>query len=227
MKFVLPTLLTMAVLAVAGCESPATPTPNGTTPPDTIQSGPVVTSIRVTPDSVDLTVGDTLTLTAEAFDAAGSVMAGVSFTWTSSDDRVAGVVNGFVTGGGDGTASITAAAAGRSGGVQVYVSRPPEPLRSTGIWISPLELSALPSRGPAWGQLKAEANRGCGRPDLSDQDDDTNVCVLAKALVYVRLGGMAYQTDVLDALRRIADSGRYRGRTLALGRELAAYVIAA
>lgn len=64
------------------------------------------------------------------------------------------------------------------------------------------------------------------KPDLSNQDDPTNVQVLAKALVYARTGLEAYRTDVIRAC--MAAMGTERGaRTLSLGRELIAYVIAA
>jgi hypothetical protein len=36
-------------------------------------------------------------------------------------------------------------------------------------------------RGAAWNSLSREANRECGTPDLTNQDDGTNVCVMAKA----------------------------------------------
>jgi hypothetical protein len=62
---------------------------------------------------------------------------------------------------------------------------------------------------------------------LNNQDDGTNVCVMAKALVFARAGNPRYGTDVRSALRSIVESGTYRGRALSLGRELAAYVIAA
>ncbi|MDX1418097.1 MAG: alginate lyase family protein [Candidatus Promineifilaceae bacterium] len=86
----------------------------------------------------------------------------------------------------------------------------------------------LPTSGPAWQQVQSAANQNAGRPDLSDQDDDTNVIILAKALAFVRTNNAAYRSDVVDALRIITfDNTERGGRTLALGRELAAYVIAA
>jgi PKD repeat protein len=97
-----------------------------------------------------------------------------------------------------------------------------------GIWISGEELASLPTFGPAWDQLKAVADQEAGQPDLSDQDDETNVAVLAKALVYARTGEQQYRDDVVAALHIITfGNTEDGGRTLALGRELAAYVIAA
>ncbi len=98
---------------------------------------------------------------------------------------------------------------------------------SSGIWIDRNELRSLPMSGPAWTSLKAAADRSCGTPDLENQDDPTNVCVMAKALVYARTGTASYADGVVSALRSVVNSGAYGGRALALGRELAAYVISA
>lgn len=96
------------------------------------------------------------------------------------------------------------------------------------IWISHSELAQLPTSGPAWQQLKDAANQKAGTPDLSNQDNDTNVLILAKALVYARTGETRYRDEVLGALRTITfEDTEDGGRTLALGRQLAAYVIAA
>ncbi len=102
----------------------------------------------------------------------------------------------------------------------------PAPSGSRGIWISQEELLRLPEVGPSWQALEAAAGRSCGRPVLADQEDSANVCVLAKALVFARTGSGERRAEVADALRAIAGQS-YRGRALALGRELAAYVIAA
>jgi len=82
-------------------------------------------------------------------------------------------------------------------------------------------------RGAAWNSLSQEASRDCGTPNLSNQEDGTNVCVMAKALVFARTGNARLGIDVRSALRSIVDAPQYRGRALSLGRELAAYVIAA
>lgn len=94
------------------------------------------------------------------------------------------------------------------------------------IWTSAAELAQLPMSGPAWDKMKAEADKPTGTPNLSNQDDPTNVRVLAKALVYARTGIQSYRTDVINACMA-AIGTEEGGRTLALGRELIAYVIAA
>lgn len=102
------------------------------------------------------------------------------------------------------------------------------PPPTLGIWLDADELAALPTVGPAWDYLKATADQPTTMPDLSDQDCDANVRVLAKALVYARTGQASYRAEVVDALRIITHyNTEAGGRTLALGRELVAYVIAA
>jgi len=100
------------------------------------------------------------------------------------------------------------------------------PLKA-GIWMSKAEIMARPMSGTAWNALLKAANANCGTPDLSNQDDPTNVCVLAKALVFARTDSTSYRTGVLTALKSVVNSGTYSGRALALGRELGAYVISA
>ena len=95
-----------------------------------------------------------------------------------------------------------------------------------GILILTAEIQSLPMSGAAWDALKRAADGSAGSPNLADMNQDNNVNVLAKALVYARTGTASYRSDVIAALRGVmgTDSG---GETLAVGRELAAYVIAA
>ncbi len=97
---------------------------------------------------------------------------------------------------------------------------------ANGIWMSRTELQQLPTSGPEWDNLKTEADKATGTPNLSNQDDPTNVRVLAKALVFARTGIEAYRTDVINACMGAIGTEK-GGRTLALARELIAYVIAA
>jgi len=110
----------------------------------------------------------------------------------------------------------------------LLVSQPSiEAQSASGIWISPAELALLPTSSPAWDSVFSQANSICATPNLADQDDSANVCILAKALVFARIGGGGYRSDVVAALRSIVDLGAYNGRALALGREIGAYVISA
>ncbi len=95
-----------------------------------------------------------------------------------------------------------------------------------GIWLSRDEVAALPTAGPAWTQLKQAADLPAGKPDLSDQNQMNNVYVMAKALVHARTGQDRYRREVIDNCLAAIDTEQ-GGKTLALGRELCAYVIAA
>lgn len=100
------------------------------------------------------------------------------------------------------------------------------PLEIDGIWISRTEIARLPTQGAAWEQLLDAARQPTPNPDLGEQNDATNVLVLAKALVYARLGDEDLRYEVLDALIRV--QGTEKGaRTLAVGRNVMAYVVAA
>jgi hypothetical protein len=99
--------------------------------------------------------------------------------------------------------------------------------QTRGIWLDPSELAGLPTSGTAWQNLVDAASQNCGTPDLANQDDATNVCVMAKALVYARTGQVSHRINVVDAIWSVVNSGTYSGRALALGRELGAYAIAA
>lgn len=100
--------------------------------------------------------------------------------------------------------------------------------RATGLWIDHARLMTLPTSGPAWENLLEEANATFLHPDLSDQNDAANTRTLAKALVGVRLSRANLLEEVRDALRVVTYGATERGaRSLAVGRELVAYVIAA
>jgi hypothetical protein len=95
-----------------------------------------------------------------------------------------------------------------------------------GIWTSPQELAALPTSGAAWEALLQKAREPIESPDVSDQDDPDNVRVLARALVFARTGDASSREEVIGACRAVIGT-QSGGRTLALGRELLAYVVAA
>ncbi|MHC4082546.1 MAG: alginate lyase family protein [Planctomycetota bacterium] len=95
-----------------------------------------------------------------------------------------------------------------------------------GIWITPQELATLTTEGPAWEELIEEANEPAGIPNISDAKDDTDVRTMAKALVFARTGEEAYRQEVIQTCLA-AIGTEVGGRTLALGRNLLGYVIAA
>jgi hypothetical protein len=99
--------------------------------------------------------------------------------------------------------------------------------RKSGLWLSAEEIAALPDSGAAWDNVRRRADSVCEPPELGNQESDANVCVMAKALLFARTGREQYRAAVVAALRGVASAGTYDGRSLGLGRELAAYVIAA
>jgi len=106
----------------------------------------------------------------------------------------------------------------------IPVAPPPAP--TTGIWISAAELAELPMSGEPWQNLKEDADLYWGAPNLSDQEDKANIYTLSKALIYARTGTESYRTEVIEACMQ-AIGTEEGGRSLALGRNLGAFVIAA
>jgi hypothetical protein len=104
-------------------------------------------------------------------------------------------------------------------------SEPPPPSTS-GIWISPAEIRALPREGPAWENVHAMGWPPLAPLVLSDQNTDVNVRLLAKAYLYCRTLNPNYRTQVVDAIRAALETEN-GGRTLALGRNLLAVVVSA
>ena len=82
-----------------------------------------VASVEVSPAMTELTAwGETVRLTAKAFDANGHAVAGAAFSWESVDALVAEVDGaGLVSGTGEGVATITASAGAASGSATVTV----------------------------------------------------------------------------------------------------------
>jgi hypothetical protein len=102
----------------------------------------------------------------------------------------------------------------------------PTAAASDTILMSRSQIQSRPTSGAAWTALKARADSAIGTPDLANQDESADVTTLAKALVYVRLGTASYRSDVIAALHHVPGT-EVGGRTLALGRNLPGYVIAA
>lgn len=93
------------------------------------------------------------------------------------------------------------------------------------IWIDQEELALLPTSGPAWENVHAASAR-VRRPDLSNQDDNADVDILAGALVAARLRDYRLRDQVIDACEH-APGTEGGGRTLALGRNLIGITLAA
>lgn len=104
---------------------------------------------------------------------------------------------------------------------------PPPPAGTTkGLLISAQELAALPMSGTAWTALKSVADGSPGTADIKNQDNMHGTRVLGVALVYARTGTGSYREKARAAIMS-AIGTEVGGRTLALGRNLASYVMAA
>jgi hypothetical protein len=109
------------------------------------------------------------------------------------------------------------------------VRTPAAPAQGRGdgnVWVDPAELAARPMSGPAWDAVKAAADGPLGPANIADQDSDHDVRTLAVALVFARTGIGTYRARAAQAIAA-AIGTEAGGRTLALGRNLASYVIAA
>lgn len=96
------------------------------------------------------------------------------------------------------------------------------------LWICRSQIQQLPMSGGGWSNALSLANSNPGAPDLDNQDSDINTQVMAMALVWARTGDEQYRVKVVSAIRSIVENqSENGGRTLALGRELGAYVVAA
>lgn len=100
------------------------------------------------------------------------------------------------------------------------------PAPRPGLWISREEVQRLPMSGPAWEALVAQARLPADRPDLANQDDPSNVRILARALYAARTGDPAAAREVERACEQIQGT-ETRASALAVSRELMTYVIAA
>src|SRR5690242_8148217 len=86
-------------------------------------SGPIVSSISVTPASDTIVVQGSAQLTAVARDSAGTPIPGLNFVWSSSAPAVASVdQSGNLVTATIGAATITAATAGKAGNAAIVVA---------------------------------------------------------------------------------------------------------
>jgi hypothetical protein len=94
------------------------------------------------------------------------------------------------------------------------------------LWVSPERLWSLPQSGEAWDQVLHDAEGDWGTANVADQNSSHNTYVFAGALVAVATGDQAMYDKVTAALATVPGTEQ-GGRTLALGRNLVAYVLAA
>lgn len=99
--------LVLMLLLVAGCRDSTQPTS--------------ISRVEVSAPARFVDVGQTLQLSATALDDAGQPLTGVQFTWQSSNEAIASVVDGLVTAHGVGTVMITSSARGQEGQIEITV----------------------------------------------------------------------------------------------------------
>lgn len=97
------------------------------------------------------------------------------------------------------------------------------------LLISREHFFSLPTAGPAWEALKAVADGDLGAAELADPDNKHGVRTLAVALVYARTRDDAYREKARAAIGEAVGTERVgvQNSVLALGRQLASYVMAA
>ena len=112
---------------------------------------PPVASVRITPSSGEVIVGNTVDFDAQALDAAGNILSGREMVWTSASPATATVnENGVVRGEAPGQTTITATSEGVSASVPVTVNPVPvasvevTPPSGTVMIDGTLQLSATP-----------------------------------------------------------------------------------
>ena len=110
--------------------------------------------------------------------------------------------------------------------VKPPVTPPSDPSDLAGALYSAATVDSLPTSGAAWVALKSQADKSVGTPNISNQDENTDIYVLAAGLVYARTGDAAYRTKAIAAIKAAVQTEN-GGRTLALGRNLPGYVLAA
>jgi hypothetical protein len=103
---------------------------------------------------------------------------------------------------------------------------PPAEAQTKGIWVSLATIQQRPTSGSAWQALRSAADGSLGVARVADHHSGHDTRTLAVALVYARTGAPAYRSKAATAILS-AIGTEAGGRTLALGRNLVSYVIAA
>lgn len=108
-------------------------------------------------------------------------------------------------------------------------SLPPPRAPGDYLLMTRAELLALPTSGPGWDAVLADAVGPPGRARLRDQDVRHGVTTLAAALVYARTGDADFRERARGEILEVIGTEREGANNsiLALGRQLGSYVLAA
>ena len=140
--------LAAVALVFAACSETASPPAPDDLAPSLAKGGQPgkVRSVSVTPTTAIVDVGDTVRLIASANPASSTT----TFAWSSSNNAVATVSStGLVTGVSAGTASITAAAGGKSASSTISVPLPPPDASPPQTLVGAGDIASCSSNGDA------------------------------------------------------------------------------
>ncbi len=119
-------------------------------------NAPTVASVTVTPATATVGAGSTVQLSAQAKDANGTVIPGLTVTWSTSNSAVATVDNsGLVTGVSAGSAQITATVGGVLGVADISV---PAASSTASVQVSPATASQVVGQQVALTATPRDAN---------------------------------------------------------------------
>lgn len=200
---------TAYIRAVSGAyKDSAAVTVTGSSP----SPAPVLTTITLTPTNPSLVVGATQTFAAVAKDQNGSVMTGVSFTWTTSNASVMTVSQGVVTALVAGVATLRVASGTVSASTQVTVSAPaPPPLPGQ---FSPPDLAFADMENGTTAPFGTTTGTTTGNADITIMDDPTGKFGGKVARIEFSRQCLSCSADVNRALRFEYPRGIGLGQTV-------------
>ena len=187
----IPTMLVAAcgigILLGSGCTGDVLSPGSRNVPP-----APAVASVQVSPGDVTLPVGQVVRLSARALDSTGSAISAAPITWSTSSPAVATIDgDGTVHGVAAGSATVTAAAGGKSSSVSVTVTTPSI---STAIPVYPGDSIQLKVKAAAPGSqflIKAGVHR---RQTITPKDGMTFVGEPGAVLDGENVSAYAFET---------------------------------
>lgn len=100
------------------------------------------------------------------------------------------------------------------------------PISYDGLLTNANEVASLPTSGAAWTAMLAEADK-TRTPDIANQDDDSDIVCLARALVWLKTGTASYRTGARDLIMAAIDTEDLATDALAASRNIFGYVVAA